>query len=143
MRSHDREAEMVVRYYPAVLERVSDGFSVFFPDLDGCVSAGGTAEQAAAHAEATLALHLGAMVKDGDPIPEPTPLERLEADPEVAEFARTLVRANLPGRAVRINITMDEGLLSAADAAAQRQGMSRSAFLADAVRNVLRAERVA
>jgi predicted RNase H-like HicB family nuclease len=132
---------MAVRYYPAVLEQVSDGFSVFFPDLPGCTSAGDTAEDAAARAEAALALHLAGMAEDGDPIPDPTPLERLEGEPEVEEFARILVRAELPGRVVRVNITMDEGLLSAADAAATRQGQSRSAFLAEAVRSVLRAER--
>ena len=71
-------------------------------------------------------------------MPDPTPLEQLTRDPEVVEFARILVRADLSGRAVRVNISIDEGLLAAADAAAQRQGMSRSAFLADAVRTALR-----
>lgn len=134
---------MGVRYYPAVLERVSDGFSVFFPDLPGCVSAGDTAEHAAANAEAALALHLAGMAEDGDSLPDPTPLEELSADPEVEEFARILVRADIPGRVMRVNITMDEGLLAAADAAARRHGQSRSAFLAEAVRGALRGERVA
>ena len=131
---------MPLRYYPAVLEQASDGFGVFFPDLPGCTSAGDTTEQAAANAEAALAMHLGAMLRDGDPIPAPTPLEAVERDPEVEEFARILVRAELPGRAARINISMDEGLLAAADQAASRRGQSRSAFLADAVRSALRAE---
>jgi predicted RNase H-like HicB family nuclease len=134
---------MAVRYYPAIVEKAGDNFSAFFPDYDGCVSAGDTMEQLAANAEAALAFHIRGMLDDGEAIPEPTPLEQLQADPEVTEFARILVRAELPGKAVRVNITMEEGLLSAADAAAQRQGMSRSAFLADAVRSVLRTERAA
>lgn len=134
---------MATRYYPAILERVSDGFSVFFPDFDGCVSHGDTTEEAAREAEQALALHLRGMIEDGDAIPEPTPLECVERDPEVEEFARILVRAELPGRAVRANITMEEGLLAVVDATAQRQGKSRSAFLADAARAAIQGARAA
>ncbi|WP_458097354.1 type II toxin-antitoxin system HicB family antitoxin [Roseomonas sp. WA12] len=113
---------MATRYYTALLERVPGGFSVSFPDLDGCVSHGITTEDAARQAEQALALHLRGMIEDGDAIPEPTPLEQVERDPEVEELARILVRAELPGRAVRVNITMEEGLLAAVDATAQQQG---------------------
>ena len=85
----------VVHHYPAVLERVSGGFSVSFPDFSGCTSAGDTTGQAAAQAEAALALHLDAMLEDGDLIPAPTLLEAVERDPEIEEFARILVRADL------------------------------------------------
>lgn len=130
---------MPMRYYPAVIERGLDGFGVFFPDFPGCVSAGDTTEEAAANAEAALAMHLGAMLRDKDPIPHPTPIERVERDPEVQEVARILVRAEIPGKVIRVNITMDEGLLSAADAAASRRGQTRSAFLAEAVRAAITA----
>lgn len=132
---------MAVRYYPAVLERVSDGFSVFFPDLPGLASAGDTTEDAAAKAEAALTLHIRGMLEDGEAIPEPTPLEAVERDPEVDEFARILVRAELPGRAVRVNMSIEEGLLAAIDATAQRMGKSRSAFVADAARTAIQEAR--
>jgi len=132
---------MVVRYFPAVLERVSDGFSVFFPDLPGCTSAGDTMEDAARQAEEALALHLQGLIEDGTDFPTPTPLDAdRKRDPEVEEAARILVRAELPGRAVRLNLTMEEGLLAATDAAARRRGQSRSAFVAEAVRSVLRGQ---
>jgi predicted RNase H-like HicB family nuclease len=134
---------MAVRYYPAIVEQAGGNFSAFFPDFDGCVSAGDTVEETAANAEAALAFHIRGMIEDGETIPMPTPLEQLAKDPEVEEFARILVRAELPGKAVRLNITMEEGLLSAVDAAAKSQGKNRSAFLADAVREALRAEREA
>ncbi|MFH5927185.1 type II toxin-antitoxin system HicB family antitoxin [Roseomonas xinghualingensis] len=134
---------MATRYYPAILEQSSDGFGVFFPDFDGCVAHGATAEDAAREAEEALALHIRGMIEDGDAIPDPTPLERVERDPEVEEFARILVRAELPGRAVRVNMTMEEGLLAAVDATAQRQGKSRSAFLADAARAAIQGARAA
>lgn len=134
---------MAVRYYPAIMERVSDGFSVSFPDLTGCVSAGNTLEETMANAEQALAFHLRGMAEDEEKIPEPTPVDQLPRDPEVEEFLRVLVRADLPGKVVRINITMDDGLLAAADAAAKRQGQTRSAFLAEAVRTLLRSDRAA
>ena len=134
---------MSTRYFPAVLEQVADGYSVFFPDFVGCVSHGTTTEEAAREAENALALHLRGMIEDGAAIPDPTPLESVERDPEVEEFARILVRAELPGRAVRLNISMEEGLLAAVDVTASQQGKNRSAFLADAARAAIKEARVA
>ena len=129
---------MVVRYYPAIVEAGDQpGFGVFFPDLPGCVSAGATVQEAAARAEEALALHLAGMVEDGETLPDPTPLDRLPADPDVREVARLLVRAELPGRAVRVNITLEEGLLAAVDRTARARGLTRSGLLAEAARRLL------
>lgn len=125
---------MAVRYYPAILERTTDGLAVTFPDFPGCVTAGANAEAAAANAEAALALHIAGMSEDGDSIPLPTQLEQVPVDPEVEEAGRLMVRAELPGRAVRVNITIEEGLLAAIDAEAKRRDTSRSGFLAAAAR---------
>jgi hypothetical protein len=81
------------------------------------------------------------MAEDREPIPEPTPLEKLQRDPEVEEFARILVRTELPGKAVRFNASFEESLLNQVDAAAERRGMTRSGFLAEGARVLLRAER--
>lgn len=45
-----------------------------------------------------------------------------------------LTRFELPKRAVRINISMDESLISAIDRAASAFGESRSHFLAEAAK---------
>jgi len=52
--------------------------------------------------------------------------------------ARVLVPAEVPGRSVRANVTVDEGLLARLDAAAAAEGMSRSGYIAQAVRERLR-----
>lgn len=130
---------MATVIYPAVVERTGDGFSVFFPDLPGCTSAGRTLTEAALNAEEALYGHLLVTAQHGEEIPEPSPLEDIERDPEVEEAARILVRAEKPGRAVRINITLDEGLLAAIDRVAE----NRSGFLAEAARAKLAAERIA
>lgn len=58
-------------FYPAFIRRVeTGGFSVDFPDLPGCVSAGDTLEESVTMAKEALSLHLFGMVEDGDAIPE-------------------------------------------------------------------------
>jgi predicted RNase H-like HicB family nuclease len=53
-------------YFVAVIEAgQAPGYSVFFPDLAGCASAGDTVDEAARNAEEALALHLAGMVEDG------------------------------------------------------------------------------
>jgi predicted RNase H-like HicB family nuclease len=129
---------MATTYFPAIIEGGNEpGVGVFFPDFPGCVSAGDTVQEAAVAAEKALALHLRGMIEDGERLPEPTPLDQIEQDPEVKELARVLVRAELPGKSVRFNATMDESLLAKIDAAASTSGMSRSGFLAEAARRVL------
>ncbi len=128
---------MATVMYPAIVERAGDGFSVFFPDLPGCTSYGATVTEAALNAEEALDGHLLVSVQHGDQVPDPSALEDIEQDPEVDEVARLLVRADKPGKAVRLNITMDEGLVAAID----RVAKNRSGFLSEAARVALAAKR--
>ncbi len=82
----------------------------------------------------TIPLTISARPRSG-PIEAPLP-DWLEGVGEVA--LRTLVRVELPGRAVRLSITMDEALAGAVDRAAAAQGFTRSGFLAEAARRMLR-----
>jgi predicted RNase H-like HicB family nuclease len=133
---------MALRYYPACIERAGDAYSVVFPDLPGCVSAGDTVQDAAVNAAEALAMHIEGMAEDRQDPPAPTPVDAplphwLVADGEPAFVARILVPVEMPGRAVRANITMDEGLLRRVDAAAAAGGFTRSGFLAQAARERL------
>ena len=128
---------MAIVVYPAILERAGDGFSVFFPDLPGCTSAGATEQQAFLNAEEALVGHLLVSAQHGDEVGEPSSLDDIPHDPEVDEVGRILVRAEKPGRAVRLNITLDEGLVASIDLVAK----NRSGFLADAARAALEARR--
>lgn len=126
---------MATVYYPAIIERTEDGFSVFFPDLPGCTSAGDTVQDAALNAEEALAGHLAVSMEHGDAISAPSAVDSIPRDPEIDEVARVLVRAERPGKIVRVQITMDEGLLARID----RVARNRSGFLADAARVALAA----
>ncbi len=130
---------MATVVYPAIIERAGDGYSLFFPDLPGCTSAGGTVTEAALNAEEALGGHLLVAARHGDEVAEPSEIGAIEADPEVEEVARVLVRAERPGKAVRINVTLDEGLIAAID----RVASNRSGFLAEAARAALAARRAA
>ena len=117
--------------YIAVVERGKRGFGVFFPDVPGCVSAGRTEQEVFANAEEALSGHLAEMVRAGESLPRRS--DDIPSDPEVDEYCRILVRVELPGKAVRLNITMDEGLVAAID----RVASNRSNFLAEAARTAL------
>lgn len=121
--------------YIAIVERGNEGFGVFFPDVPGCVSAGRTEKEVFANAEEALSGHLAEMILGGESLPKPS--EDVPTDPEVDEYCRLLVRVELPSKAVRLNITMDEGLVAAID----RVASNRSSFLADAARAALASRR--
>lgn len=130
---------MAIAIYPAIVERAgADDFSVFFPNLPGCVSAGNSIQEAVLNAEEALTGHLLVSAQYGDAIAPPSSLDEIAKDPEVDEVARVLVKAEAPGKAIRLNITLDEGLVAAID----RVAKNRSGFLAEAARHELVARKV-
>jgi predicted RNase H-like HicB family nuclease len=114
------------------------GFSVFFPDLPGCVTQGDDLADAQTMAGDALSGWIASMIAHGDPIPVQRPLEAIHAD---KAFARenevnwraaiaTLIVARPPlGRPERINVSLDSNKLRAIDAYAERRGLTRSAVL--------------
>ena len=59
-----------------------DSYSVYFPDLPGCISYGDDFHEAQRNAAEALNLHIYGMEKDGDPIPAPAKVPLI--DPETA-----------------------------------------------------------
>ena len=55
--------------YLAILEQSEDGYGVFFPDIDGCISFGESIEAAQANATEALELHIYGMEEDREPVP--------------------------------------------------------------------------
>ncbi len=140
---------MTGNYIALIRKEADSDYGVEFPDLPGCVTAGVTLDEAAAMAREALALHLEGMAEAGEPRPEagePRPesssLEDVTVLAASAGAVPILVAApRLKGRTVRINVTMDENLLTEIDAAAGPG--ARSAFLAQAARASLRDGEVA
>jgi len=122
---------MQEQFYVAHIERSDSGYGVYFPDLPGCVSAGGSMRATLQGAREALALHISGLVEDGDPIPAPSEESALKRDPTIV--AVSLVPVMLPGKKKRVNVTIDEGLLAAIDAVSS----NRSNFLERAARHEL------
>lgn len=58
--------------YAIVIEHAGANYSVYVPDLPGCVATGSTVEEARERIAEAVALHLEGMREDGEPIPPPT-----------------------------------------------------------------------
>ena len=118
-------------YYPALIDKDAESdFGVSFPDFPGCVSAGETLEESLMGAQEALSGHVALMIADGDALPKPTSLEDVAAEKEASTVVVTLVPVVLPGRARRVNVTLDEALLEEIDQISN----NRSGFLAEAAR---------
>jgi predicted RNase H-like HicB family nuclease len=112
-------------------------FGVSFPDFPGATTVGRSIDEAIAKAAEALAFHVEGLAEDGA-IPAVRTLSELKGDAIFNEDAKGAAIAYVPyappSKAVRVNMTFDEGLLSRIDAAANALGESRSGFLAEAAR---------
>ena len=66
-----------LRIYPAVLYKDGDGYSVYYPDLPGCLTCGDDLEEALSNAREAREGFLYVSEMDSDPVPSPTPIEEL------------------------------------------------------------------
>ena len=127
--------------YVAVIEKEPDSaFGVWFPDVEGCFSAGDTLEEAVANAAAALRQHTEALESAGRYLAAARDVDGVLRDKDVkAAVKKGAVLFSVPlladaGRTVRINISLDKGLVDQIDAAASKRGLTRSAFIAQATR---------
>ena len=69
----------------AVFEYADDGINISFPDLPGCLSCAevNNTEESVKNAKEALGLYLFGMEQDGEPIPESTPLSKIELEKNV------------------------------------------------------------
>jgi predicted RNase H-like HicB family nuclease len=132
--------------YVAIVDGKPGAFGVVIPDLPGCTSGGPTIDQALRNAVQAISLWVEDAKADGEKIPKPRTAEKLRSDPDVAaalERGGIFAYVSLvldSGRPVKANLSLDAGLLHAIDEAAERRGLTRSAFLASAAREKIESE---
>ena len=120
--------------YLALLRKQPDSdYGVDFPDFPGCVTAGTTLEDARRMAAEAIRFHVEGMIEDGEPIPAPSRLDEIMADPNHRDAVAVLIDAAVRRPSVRINISMVPDLLEAIDLVSD----NRSRFLAEAAREKL------
>ena len=116
-------------------------FGVDFPDFPGCITAAGSLAEAKRRAAEALQFHIEGMIEDDEPIPAPSGVEDIAADPDNADALPFVVTVDVPeDRAVRVNLTVRESFLRRLDAAARARRLSRSAFILRAAEAAMRQE---
>jgi predicted RNase H-like HicB family nuclease len=128
-----------MQHYIALIHKETDSdYGVSFPDLPGVISAGSTLDEARAMATEALAFHLEGLGEDGEAVPEPSSLEDIMAIAENRDAVAVLIQAPAEEiKSVRVNITLPSDVLSQIDECAEREGFTRSGFLAQAARKAL------
>jgi predicted RNase H-like HicB family nuclease len=125
-------------YIALLRKQPGSDYGVDFPDFPGCITAGRTLEEARRMAGEALAFHVDGMREDDEPIPPPSSIDAIMADPLSRDAIAFLV--DLPEksrRAVRINVSLPEDIVQSID----RVSANRSRFLADAARDRLKRQR--
>lgn len=113
-------------------------YGASFPDLAGCTTVAGDLDMLLRKAAEVAAFHVAGLIEDGLPEPVLRSLDELKRDGEFREASEdaaiVLLNVDLPGRVVRVNITLDEGMLRRIDRAAAETGESRSGYLVAAAK---------
>jgi len=124
-------------FFALVHKDADSAYGVTFPDLPGCFSAADELADVMPNACEALELWF-----EDEPLVEPRSLDAItrEVAEELAAGAFLLAVPNLTsaGRAVRVNLSLDKGILAAIDSAASNRKLTRSAFIAEAARNEIR-----
>lgn len=124
----------MTHYIAIVYKDPDSAWGITFPDLAGCFSAADNEAEIIPNAMEALEFY----AEEFDALPAPSSIEIIRKLPEVASDLKVgayLISVPLLkniGKSVRINITMDKGLLQAIDDAAAQRKMTRSGFLAQA-----------
>ncbi len=140
-RRHQRSAS-VSRPCLTLLPRAHMIGGVDFPDFPGCITAGSTLGETRRMAAEALEFHIEGMLEENLPIPEPSSLEAVMADPENGEAIAFPVA--LPDRLAgvgQIEVTLAAADLEELDSLAKKRATTRQALLVEAVRRLLAAKR--
>jgi predicted RNase H-like HicB family nuclease len=117
-------------------------WSITFPGFPGVTSVAMEFRDVMQQARDALASMVEAMISDGEMLP--LAIEEgasPDFDPSEYDAPRALlVPVEVPGRAVRVNVSLDEGLLTRLDEIARRSGNTRSGLLARGARLVIAEE---
>ena len=120
--------------YAITIEHEPDkAYGVQVPDLPGCFSAGATMDEALANAAEAVAFHIEGLLDAGEKIPAPQGVEAHAGNPAYAGMIWAIVSmdlASLSGKAKRLNISLPERVLRRIDSAAEKNGETRSGFIA-------------
>lgn len=129
--------------YPIYLHQAESGtYSGFVPDIAGCYFAGDTIDDAIAHAHDAIDAYLEFQCEQGRDVPIARTINDHKGDEDCQGGIWGFVdidTTRYEGKAVKLNITLPQNLLSRIDAYVMRNSeySSRSGFLAELARREL------
>ncbi|EGP07204.1 DNA-binding protein, CopG family [Bradyrhizobiaceae bacterium SG-6C] len=128
-----------MKQFIALIHKDADSdYGVSFPDLPGVISAGSTLDEARDMATEALALHIEGLIEDGEAVPEPSSLEDIMANADNRDGVAVLIAAPpVSVKSVRVNVTLPSDVLEQIDQYAEREGFTRSGFLAQAAKKAM------
>src|SRR5271156_1435151 len=128
-----------MRQYIALIHKEADSdYGISFPDLPGLITAGKTLDEARDMGTEALALHLEGLSEDGEAAPGPSSLEEIMKDAQNKDGVAVLIAVPAAEvKSVRINVTMPADVLDQIDRYAEREGFTRSGFLAQAAKRAM------
>lgn len=126
-------------FYPAIFQPEEEGgFTVIFPDVDGCVTCGENMEQAYEMASDALGLVLSYMEDNKEPVPFPSAPQNVNLEPNqflvVIEFDMAAYKRKHSSRAVKKTLSIPEWL----NEEAVEKGVNFSQILQEALIEHLR-----
>ncbi len=134
---------MATLHYIGIVEPGPENWSVSFPSFPGVVTTGDSFADLVRHGRDALASIVEAMQDAGEAIPKSVEDDDGGRNYNPADYRdpqSVVFPVEVRGASVRLNITMDDGLLARVDELSRRQGVARSALLARGARMVLAAD---
>ncbi|HLG84852.1 MAG TPA: type II toxin-antitoxin system HicB family antitoxin [Bradyrhizobium sp.] len=128
-----------MRSYIGLIQKAAGGnFGVTFPDFPGVFGTGTTLDSARSSAQEALTLHIASLAENGAAIPPPSTLEDVMSDPDNRSRVAILMCIKTEqARAIRVNVTMPEDVLTQLDRYAEAHGFTRSRLLTQAAKRLL------
>lgn len=120
-----------VIYVALVSGGQADGYQAHFHDVPDCTVSGGGLADLLSNARQALVARLEAFEAGGEAWPTATPIEQIPSQTGVMPIP---VDVSVDDQPIRVNISLGERLVQRLDAAAEAGGMTRSGYIAKAVR---------
>ena len=119
------------KVYPAIFHEEEGGYWVEFPDLDGCMTQGGTIEKTMAMAQEAMGLWLASQLEMGNELPAPSEIGSIRAEGGIATYVSADVDAYRRNtKAVKKMLSIPAWLAKEADA----RNLSLSKVLQEALK---------
>lgn len=118
-------------YYGIITKDTDSDYSVMFPDVPGCYSAGSTLEELEVMARDALGGHIEVLRDEGMEVNPPASYDAITALAKDVEGFIGITLIAVPDKipSVRVNINVGQQDLELIDTAAAKRGMTRSGFL--------------